>query len=156
MKDRLSRIKPVQMEDCVIQHSHDQDIYDALRYNYANMIDESFNQYEETEYLSGEIERVIYNDPATIVFWTDGRKTVVKKSEDDVWDPEKGLAMAIVKYFFGSTSFLKDYIYDEEEEDTTVPKVIAANINKSFEKLAKSLINTAKIYEGGDKDGRRK
>ena len=43
------------------------------------------------------IKDVIFAPPATIVYWSDGSKTVVKCSEKDVFDPEKGLAMAIVK-----------------------------------------------------------
>jgi hypothetical protein len=48
------------------------------------------------------IQKVIFNFPATIVYWTDGTKTVVKMQEDDTWDPEKGLAMAIVKKVYGN------------------------------------------------------
>jgi hypothetical protein len=47
------------------------------------------------------IERVIYNGPATIVFWDGGTKTVVK-CHDEEFDPEKGLAMAIAKKALGS------------------------------------------------------
>lgn len=43
-----------------------------------------------------KIKNVIFNKPATIVFWADGTKTVVKCEHED-FDPEKGLAMAIVK-----------------------------------------------------------
>ena len=49
-----------------------------------------------------EIKKVIYNDPATIVFWADGTKTVVKCTEDDEYDPEKGLAMCISKKALGN------------------------------------------------------
>ena len=48
-----------------------------------------------------KIEDVIFNDPATIVFWRDGSKTVVK-AIDEPYDPEKGLAMAIVKKVYGN------------------------------------------------------
>lgn len=48
------------------------------------------------------IEKVIFNPPATIVIWKDGIKTVVKCGKDDVFDPEKGMAMAICKRFFGN------------------------------------------------------
>ena len=48
------------------------------------------------------IVNVIFNDPATIVFWSDGTKTVVKKQEGDSFDPEKGLAMAISKKMLGN------------------------------------------------------
>ena len=47
------------------------------------------------------ITNVIFNNPATIVFWSDGTKTVVKCDERDEFDPEKGLAMAICKKHFG-------------------------------------------------------
>ena len=53
-----------------------------------------------------KIKRVIFNNPATIVFWKDGNKTVVKTQGDEVYDPEKGLAMAIAKKMFGNT---RDY-----------------------------------------------
>ena len=46
-----------------------------------------------------EIKDVRYNDPATIVFWKDGTKTVVKcqKDKGDTYNPELGLAMCIIK-----------------------------------------------------------
>lgn len=47
------------------------------------------------------IKNVIFNEPATIVFWTDGTKTVVK-CENEEYDPEKGLAMAISKKALGN------------------------------------------------------
>lgn len=49
-----------------------------------------------------EIKRVVFNDPATIVFWADNTKTVVKCQEGDIYDPEKGLAMAIAKKALGN------------------------------------------------------
>lgn len=48
-----------------------------------------------------EITNVIYNDPATIVMWSDGKKTIVK-AVDEPYDPEKGLAMAISKRVLGN------------------------------------------------------
>lgn len=47
------------------------------------------------------ILKVIFNDPATIVLWSDGTKTVVK-AENESFDPEKGLAMAIAKKSLGN------------------------------------------------------
>lgn len=52
------------------------------------------------------IRQVIFNPPATIVIWRDGSKTVVKCGENDIFDPEKGLAMAISKRAFGDN---RDY-----------------------------------------------
>lgn len=51
-----------------------------------------------------EIRNVVFNDPATIVFWGDGTKTIVKcqKDKGDVYSKEAGLAMAIVKKVYGN------------------------------------------------------
>lgn len=51
--------------------------------------------------LKTNIVKVIFNNPATIIKWADGTKTVVKSSEED-YDPEKGLAMAIAKKALGN------------------------------------------------------
>lgn len=54
------------------------------------------------------IKNVIFNAPATIVFWEDGTKTVVQSRDDDIYDPEKGLAMAISKKALGNK---RDYYH---------------------------------------------
>lgn len=56
---------------------------------------------EHTASTLPEIKDVIFNDPATIVFWADGTKTVVK-ADNEPYDPEKGLAMAISKKVLGN------------------------------------------------------
>ena len=49
-----------------------------------------------------KIKDVIYNDPAVIVEWADGTKTVAK-AKDEPYDPEKGLAMCFAKKALGNT-----------------------------------------------------
>lgn len=71
------------------------------------------------------IQKVIFNDPATIVFWTDGTKTVVKCANEK-FDPEKGLVMAIAKKALGNEgnyyNQLKKWLPEEEKCPTvTVP-----------------------------------
>lgn len=71
---------------------------------------------------SVSIRKVIFNDLATIVLWSDGTKTVVKCGPDDIFDKEKGLAMAIVKKMAGNDSrfhkvFKKWCKPDETNED---------------------------------------
>ena len=71
------------------------------------------------------ITKVIFNNPATIVFWNDGSKTVVKCNPGDVFDPEKGLAMACMKKLFGNNGFYYDIFrkwLPEEEEESLYPK----------------------------------
>lgn len=53
-------------------------------------------------FIYPQIKKVIFNDPATIVFWSDGSKTVVKAQDGETYDQEKGLAMAITKKWFGN------------------------------------------------------
>lgn len=48
------------------------------------------------------IENVIFNNPATIVFWGDDTKTVVKCQPGDTFSRETGLAMAIAKKVYGN------------------------------------------------------
>ena len=62
-------------------------------------IDELFSLAERPKIIN-----VIFNDPATIVFWSDGTKTVVKVQPGDIFDPEKGIMAAISKKF----DFYKD------------------------------------------------
>ena len=57
-----------------------------------------------------KIKNVIFNDPATIVFWADGTKTVVKCGENDIYDPEKGLAMAVAKKYLGTNKSHSNYM----------------------------------------------
>lgn len=47
---------------------------------------------------------VIFNDPATIVFWSDNTKTVVKCQPGDIYSPEAGLAMCYMKKALGNSS----------------------------------------------------
>lgn len=54
------------------------------------------------------IENVIFNDPATIVFWADDSKTVVKCQPGDTFSKELGLAMAICKKVYGNKGNYND------------------------------------------------
>lgn len=49
-----------------------------------------------------QIKRVLFHGPATIVYWTDGSKTVVKCQAGDTFSYETGLAMAIAKKAYGN------------------------------------------------------
>lgn len=67
-----------------------------------------FKEYEFPggfNYLVGNfyIKSVIYNDPATIVIWSDGTKTVSKTHADDKYSPEVGLVLCVLKKLTGST-----------------------------------------------------
>ena len=65
-----------------------------------------------------KIRDVIFSDPATVVFWDDNTKTVVKTRGEEKYDKEKGLAMAIIKKITGNTgsyyNIFKEWCGDEE------------------------------------------
>lgn len=102
-----------------------------------------------------EISKVIFNPPATIVFWKDNGKTVVKCGEGDTFDQEKGLAMAICKRLFGSNKSGSDY-YDgfneifEAMKSNDPEKAIAMKLiekrkgKKYFKDICKKYCNESK------------
>lgn len=65
-----------------------------------------------------EISKVVFNNPATIVFWEDGTKTVVKCMEGQEFNEYYGVACAIMKRFFGNNSKASAFVekFKEEEE----------------------------------------
>ena len=66
------------------------------------------------------ITKVIYQNPATIVFWSDGTKTVSKCHANDVYSKETGLAICVLKKIVGSTKvhdLFEDWILDSTEND---------------------------------------
>ena len=88
LKDCKTEKEPIAMKDLPT------DIY---TYSKADVLaTEEFYKYREYGIVD-----VIFNDPATIIIWADGSKTVVK-AENEPFDPEKGLAMAISKKVLGN------------------------------------------------------
>lgn len=65
------------------------------------------------------IKEVKFNGPATIVFWKDGTKTVVKCGPHDKIDYEKGLAMAITKRALGDNGHYYETIKKYAGEEMT-------------------------------------
>ena len=102
------------------------------------------------------IKDVIFAPPATIVYWSDGSKTVVKCSEKDIFDPEKGLAMAIAKRCSGNKgSYYKEIQSWVEKSgkkypgktaagkavDLDVLKKYSSEANKDFEKFLSAVMS---------------
>lgn len=102
------------------------------------------------------IKNVIFAPPATIVYWSDGSKTVVKCSEKDVFDPEKELAMAIAKRCGGNKGSYYKEIQNWVEKsgkkypgkpaagktvDLDVLKKYSSEANKDFEKFLSAVMS---------------
>lgn len=95
------------------------------------------------------IKDVIFAPPATIVYWSDGSKTVVKCSEKDVFDPEKGLAMAIAKRCGGNKgSYYKEIQNWIEKSGKKHPgKPYTENSSVENDALKKYIAQAKKSYE---------
>ena len=78
-------------------------------------VDDSSLLYGGAFYLNDKliyIKEVIYNNPAIIVFWNDGTKTVVKVDDEDEYSVNTGILVAVVKKIFGRdfpTKLLRDW-----------------------------------------------
>ena len=113
------------------------DFLDAMRYYYNDLatVENDLESIELRVDIPGMIDRVIFNDPATIILWNDGSKTVVKRSYDDIWDSEKGFCMAVIKKLYGNTSFIKKIIEPEEEIQILTVEKACENFKNFGKKL---------------------
>lgn len=71
-----------------------------------------------------QVRNVIFNPPATIVFWEDGMKTVVKCSKDDTYDPERGFELAFLKRVLGGGALrrlIRDWVKPMDRVSRATP-----------------------------------
>ena len=88
-----------------------------------------------------EVRKVLYNGPATIVFWEDNTKTVVKMQDgEEVYDPDKAFAMAVCKKLFGNT-FNKHL--------TQAQKAFKKSCDELYDQRLKEFINDPESYING-------
>lgn len=62
------------------------------------------------------ITKVLYNNPATIVFWSDGTQTRNVCPKNTLYNPDSGLAFCVLKKFMGGNEMAKLF-NDWELED---------------------------------------
>lgn len=128
------------------------DVIDSLRNGvivWNDALKKALNYtYSKKDMEEVTIKNVIFNPPATIVFWSNGDKTVVKCDEIEKFDPEKGMAMAISKHALGNkgnyyNEFIKyagEYIRKTfDDYGKAIAKGFKGSINKDFnEKIVKA------------------
>lgn len=87
-------------------------------------------------------ERYIINEGATILFWKDGTKTIVKKSKDDKHDKEKAFLIAYFQKYSGmSRNKANKFLKNLKEEIKPEPKAIIK------EKITMIDLSSKKILE---------
>ena len=122
----------------IAYHSFSSDDKDYLMNYLSNQVNYSFLSKVRNMF---KIKRVIFNKPATVVFWNDGTKTVVKTQKDEAYDPEKGLTMAVTKKLFGNTGRYYNEVkkWLPKDEDIDVDESIKSSFNHLGEKFKKEL-----------------
>lgn len=120
----------------------EESVFDSMRYMHwaDRVMEEATKKKEETNMTAASIKNVIFNPPATIVFWTDGSKTVVKCNAKDEFDPEKGIAMAIAKRCAGNSdgfykeikAWIEKAKFKQPESKSDGVKMIAKELKRVF------------------------
>lgn len=99
---------PIKREGKIIGYSIGGDVYPIKELPLCDTVIDCSIPKKSGRYQQKErrlaIKNVIFNDPATIVFWNDDTKTVVKAQNGEAFDPEKGLALAICKKTIGKNT----------------------------------------------------
>lgn len=136
--------------NCFINKPYHRDALDNARYiTQARAMLNTTHAKEATAMNAAVIKNVIFAPPATIVYWSDGSKTVVKCSEKDVFDPEKGLAMAIAKRCGGNKgSYYKEIQNWVEKSGKKYPgKPYTESSSVKNDALKKYIAQAKKSYE---------
>lgn len=94
------------------------------------------------------MKEVIFHGPATIIYWEDGDKTVVKCMEGDHMNPEMGIAMATLKKMLGgSYKEFKKHTAEIIAEDKK--RKLETKLNK-YVKEIKEMAEAVKELEDGN------
>lgn len=75
------------------------------------------------------IDKVLFNPPATIVFWLDGTKTVVKCKEGEEFSEWAGIALCLAKKLYGP-NFHKIFRAHCSDPEKTVNDISDSEITK--------------------------
>lgn len=81
-------------------------------------------------HLYFDYKKIIFNGPATIIIWKDGYKTISKCSEDDIFDPEKGIAICFMKRAIGERPAKKTLKKEVAEYELNTETI--SELGKSF------------------------
>lgn len=82
-----------------------------------------------------DVEKIIFNGPKTIVFWTDGTKTIVSMSQEERnFDPEDAFRAAYTKKMYGTNSKIK-HIIKEKSNIEQHRRIADEKLKEEMEKI---------------------
>lgn len=109
-----------------------------------------------------KVKKVLINDPATIVFWQDGTKTVLMRNEEDEYDAERVIEKAIAIKLSGTSktkfnkyvkSIVEEHFDSKNKIDNKINgrehvlKVIEGMINNNYTIFFETFEELSKILE---------
>lgn len=112
-----------------------EELYYGVKYNSGRYPYGSGEEHKMTKRIP-EIKDVIFNNPATIVKWADGTKTVVKVQKGEPYDEEKGLAMAFIKKIYDNKGNYND-IFRKWCPKKEIP--VVDDFNRTIEEMFEDL-----------------
>ena len=96
------------------------------------------------------IKNIDFQPPLTVVIWEDGTKTFVKCADDEVFDPEKGAAMAIAKKALGDNyNYIEkiSYYVNKWLKKDCSKKYTENKCKCNFTDIEKDIINKIRICD---------
>ena len=110
-------------------------------YSYPPDIGGNFKTIKYETYNPLHVDRIIFSPPATIVFWKDGTKTVVKCADGEPFSEYNGFAAALLKKVFGSNSAVKKIIQRKKQYATPAKANSNSAKDADLEQRFKELVN---------------
>lgn len=92
----------------VREFTMDQTLYSATEVRIEGVLTRLAERKPQAQELT--VEDVIYNDPATVIHWSDKTRTVVKCQPGDTYDPKTGFLLALCKKVCGNTGNYNDLL----------------------------------------------
>lgn len=116
-----------------------------------------------------EVDHIIYNHPATIVFWKDGTKTVVKCSDNDPYIRYNAFCAALAKKIYGNNSQVNKIVasgidqgrpqkkpHGEQKDISRLPKVSKEELEFLKENSRKISATNTLLQSNDYREARRK
>ena len=111
-------------------------VRDCSGYHYIPMISDEwlklFEEMKQSSEVSMEIKRIYFDVGATVVFWEDGTKTVVRRHWSDPDDKKAAVCAAVAKKLFGSNSAIEREIREKGQFSKRMQEAMGDTAEAAF------------------------
>lgn len=120
---------------------------------------ELFEETIQSIEVSMEIKKIYFDVGATVVFWEDGTKTVVRRHPSDPDDKKAAVCAAVAKKLFGSNSAIEREIREKGQFSKRMQEAMGdtaeaafARMNNAANEFCDFVDNMFKQYERKDNE----